>query len=226
METSDLQFTGMITCGHCGNKAPMRVVTSYSQVQDYEDERSGIRWEAGPIWNLLLCPACNGVTLQKIDWHSCYEDSSDVEQLYPSGTRPLVGLPPDVDSAYQAALRIRYLDTNAFAVLLGRVLDKVCLNRGVHGKSLYERLVSLAQKGEIPERLAEMANQLRQLRNIGAHADLGDLTPAEVPILDDLCRTILEYVYTAPQMITQVERRIDELKQRSKEGGGPEGASS
>jgi hypothetical protein len=82
----------------------------------------------------------------------------------------------------------------------------------VSGESLYNRLTSLAEKCEIPTRLTEMAQQLRQLRNIGAHADLGKLTPAEVPVLDDLCRAILEYVYTAPKLIEQVELRLKELK--------------
>jgi hypothetical protein len=71
------------------------------------------------------------------------------------------GLPPDIDRAYDAALKVRGIDENAFAVLLGRVLDKICLDRGAGGNSLYERISSLAQGDEIPPRLAEMAHQLR-----------------------------------------------------------------
>jgi hypothetical protein len=128
----------------------------------------------------------------------------------------LVGLSPKIEQAYQSALKVKNVDSNAFAVLLGRVLDQVCIERGAKGDSLYDRLKDLASKGEIPTRLAEMAHQLRHLRNIGAHADLGDLTSAEVPILDDLCRAILEYVYTAPKLIEQVELKMAELRKSNK----------
>ena len=74
----------------------------------------------------------------------------------------------------------------------------------------------LRLRGEIPGPLAEMAHQLRFLRNIGAHATLGELTRGEAPILDDLCNAILEYVYTAPHRVEKVAKRIDELKKRKK----------
>ena len=81
----------------------------------------------------------------------------------------------------------------------------------------------MTEKGEIPERLCEIAHNLRKLRNIGAHADLGNLTEAEVPVLDDLCRAILEYVYAAPKLIEQVEQRLQELENSIKEEEEVEG---
>lgn len=64
----------------------------------------------------------------------------------------------------------------------------------------------------IRDLFTDMAHQLREVGNIAAHADEIELTPAEVPILDDLCRAILEYVYTTPALIKQVQARIDSLK--------------
>lgn len=216
MENSKTQFTEPMRCGHCENKVRMKIVATYDQVQSYEDHKSGIEWQAGPIWELAICPACSNLTLRRIKWHEYFEpEELKMEILYPSAIKPLTGLPPKINEAYQAALRVRHIDSNAFAVLLRRLIDLVCLDRGANGKSLYERLAFLAEKGEIPGRLAEMTHQLRQLGNIGAHADLGDLTPAEVPILDDICRAVLEYLYTAPRLIDQVEQRIKELKKIS-----------
>jgi len=189
----------------------MRIVSEYRQVHRYSN--NNFEWEAGHIFQLILCPACDGISLIEGDWH----EMMDLEEwkpiiLFPISSKPLAGLPDVIEKAYLAAQKVRNIDSNAFAVLLGRVLDLICINRGATGDSLYERLASLAQKGQIPARLTEMAHKLRQLRNIGAHADLGDLTIAEVPILDDFCRAILEYVYTAPHLIDQVGKRIDELK--------------
>jgi hypothetical protein len=108
-------------------------------------------------------------------------------------------------------------------VLLGRVLELVCEDRGAKGKSLDARLKFLAKEGIIPKNLAEVAHGLRHLRNVGAHPALGELTPAEIPILDDLTRAILTYVYSAPILGRRAIERADWLKrQRSSiaEGGG------
>jgi hypothetical protein len=158
---------------------------------------------------LLVCPACNEVLVGRLWWDVPEEK---LEIVYPARTTHVAGLPSEIEKAYDSALQVRSIDENAFAVLLGRVLDKVCLDRGAEGKSLYERISSLAEKDEIPPRLSAMAHQLRQLRNIGAHADLGELTPREVPILHNLCNAILTYVYTGPSLVAQVEQRLRELR--------------
>lgn len=208
---TEIQFTETVECGHCGNKVPMEVVASYDLVRTHEDATSG--FNAGPIWELAICPACSRLTLFQIDYCSDYGPSRwRFKVLYPELEEGLGGLPPEIDKAYSAALKVRRIDSNAYTVLLGRVLDEVCIDRGATGNSLYKRLNSLAQRGEIPNQLAEMAHQLRQLRNIGAHADLGELTSAEVPVLDGLCRAILEYVYTAPGFIEQVRQRLERLE--------------
>lgn len=207
------RFTGLFKCDHCGNTSHMEIVAVFSQVEGCCDESSGISWEAGPVWEILLCPACSDVILQKTHYHDGFgPEEWQREMLYPAKTKSIIGLPKEVNMAYGAAFKVRNIDPNAYAVLLGRVLDKVCLDRKAEGKSLSEKLQYLAQQGEIPNRLAEMAHQLRQLRNIGAHADLGDLTTNEIPVLSSLCNAILEYVYTAPALIEQVKKHLEQLK--------------
>jgi hypothetical protein len=49
------------------------------------------------------------------------------------------------------------------------------------------------------------ARGLRQFRNVGAHAELGELTKEEAPILENLTRAILEYVSSAPLLIAQAD---------------------
>ena len=44
------------------------------------------------------------------------------------------------------------------------------------------------------------------------HAQLGELTEKEVPVLDALCRAILEYVYGAPDLVARVKARLDGLR--------------
>ena len=215
MTKKEENFTSPIKCFHCGNVAPMEVVTSFSQVKEVGDDPSHPPWEEGPVWQLLNCPACSDITLKKVYYHEMFDpDDLQEEILYPVCENKILGLPKEVFSAFEAASKVKNIDPNAYAVLLGRVLDKVCIDRKANGDSLAERIQDLAKKNEIPKHLADMANQLKDLRNIGAHANLGDLTKEEIPMLSDLCKAILEYVYTAPALIEKVNKHFQKLKQK------------
>ena len=208
-----MEYTKPVQCPRCGNKAPMRIVASYELSPSDRDWNPEETLDGGETWRIVVCPACKEVSVGLIRWLDFLDvaDEFRMKIVYPARNRTLTGLPPKIDSAYDAALKVRSIDSNAFAVLLGRVLDMVCSDKQASGATLYDKLNSLAEKGDIPAQLADMAHQLRQLRNIGAHADLGELTPAEVPVLDGVCRAILEYVYTAPQLIEEVKRRLQRL---------------
>jgi hypothetical protein len=218
------KFTSPLKCGLCQNTAPMKIVADYSTVREYSDEAADITWDAGTLYELAQCPACDGVVLRSAFWHSGSMDPGDIdyEILYPTIEKGLRGLPPTIESGYKAAQRVRNIDANAYGVLLGRVLDAVCADRRASGETLDQRLRSLAQNGEIPAKLVDVASGLRRLRNIAAHANLGELTPAELPVLDDLTRAILEYVYSAPALANEAQRRFEQVRQRPSTGHSDE----
>ena len=216
------RFSGLIKCAHCQNKAPMEIVAEYSDVEAHTDESEGTYWEAGPVYEVNKCPACENVTLRRYIYHDGM-DPSDVEyeELYPVAGKFLRGLPSKIEEGFKAAQRVRSIDANAYGVLLGRLLDSICEDRHASGDTLDKRLKNLADKGEIPAKLVDVAAGIRKLRNIGAHADLGELTQAELPVLDDLTRAILEYVYSAPALASEAEKRFANLKAKQKEKAKP-----
>jgi hypothetical protein len=171
--------------------------------------------DEGYQYNLLLCLACKEVTLWKY-FEAEYEGPEDnpIETLYPLTKSRLSGLPYRIQNAYEIALKVRVIDANAYAVLLGRILEMVCEDREAKGRDLFKKLQDLAEKGEIPAKLVGVADNLRHLRNVGAHASLGELTKDEIPILDDLCRAILEYVYSAPYLAEKAEQRLNHLRDK------------
>ena len=203
-------------CGHCGNVAPMLIATSYSD--SYAFEERGIPWTESTNYELLKCPACSGVTLRSFLWHTGYMDEGEDEPayttLYPTERPKPRGLPTAIATEYEAAQRVKNLSPNAYGVLLGRVLELVGEDRGAKGKTLHEKLKDLSGRGEIPQKLVGVANSLKNLRNVGAHAALGGLTPGEVPILEDLTRAILEYVYSAPALAEAAVKSLAALKKR------------
>lgn len=205
-----------IRCGHCEKFKEQKVIAVYrdevlevDDINDIDVTQAPSCWTVVHILRLSRCPSCDSFNYSVED-----TDGDEIYVLYPKPPEALEGLPAIIAKAYQAARAVSTIDANAFGVLLGRVLEFICIDRKANGTTLYEQLKDLASKGDIPGPLADMANQLRTLRNIGAHASLGGLSHREVPILDDLCRAILEYVYVAPHRVAQVEDRINKLKKR------------
>lgn len=219
MADAKRQTTEFLQCSHCGNRAPMNIGAEYylSTNDAFDDpyyEDIYPQPEEGYHYKLLGCLACKRVTLQSF-FASEYMDDEyiEVETLYPAALK-LSGLPSQVQQAYEIALKVRIIDANAYAVLLGRILEMICEDRKAMGKDLYNKLNDLATRGEIPIKLVGVADSLRQLRNFGAHASLGKLTHEEIPILDDLCRAILEYVYNAPYLVEKAAQRLNRLKEK------------
>lgn len=214
------KFTAKMKCDHCGNVAPMEILHAYSQTHTEEevigdgDDTEVLTWDEGWTYRMLVCQGCDGVVLDRIYFNERYSPEGDypMATLYPQIETMASVLPSGVKKEYEAALQVRRINANAYAVLLGRVLEKVGADRSASGNSLSEKLTDLAAKGEIPKTLVEMAHGLRQLRNVGAHADLGDLTGQEIELLDAIVKAILEYVYRGPMLLDQVKRMVSQRK--------------
>lgn len=208
------EFTDPMRCGHCTNVAPMKKGSTYSTVHTKFDEHTGNDWDEGEIYKILECPSCEKVILQKEYYHDLLDGDQlpPDEILYPSSNVLPIGLPDSIAKGFNAALKVKPIDANAFGVLIGRVLEMVCEDRKAKGRDLNARLEDLATRGEIPNNLVGVANGLRNLRNVGAHAFIGELTPRAVPILNSLAIAILEYVYSAPRLAKIAQEQLAMLK--------------
>jgi hypothetical protein len=212
---TDQELIHRTSCNHCMNMTSMILVHTYSRVATIEDEQSGIDWEEGDVYQLLLCMTSDKVSLRQYYYHSGRDEYSTPAVLYPTRSESVAGLPPTISKAYESAIRVSRVDANAYGVLLGRVLELVCHDKSAQGKSLYAMLEDLSSRGDIPVTVLNIAQSLRSLRNVGAHASLGELTEDEVPILDKLCRVILEYVYAAPELVAQAQAHLNSLMDRA-----------
>lgn len=203
MENQKKSKSKVRECFHCGNRAPMEIVGTYNDTIVLGDPpyTDVVYYN----WLLLICPSCMKPTLEEILRTTLDQDIDEgwpvhETTLYPSQIQ-VEYLPEKVKTSYQSALKVRNVELNAFAVLIGRTLDIICNERNAKGNTLYEKLNDLSSRNEIPGRLADMAQGIRVLRNIGAHADLGEIVQEDVPILIDFCEAILEYLYKAPSRL-------------------------
>jgi hypothetical protein len=98
----------------------------------------------------------------------------------------------------------------------------ICLDKGAQGRALFEQLNYLVTTGVIPQQLIDIANGLRNFGNIAAHAAGVELSENEVPVIDALCRAVLEYVYGAPHLVALAQETLDRVKRvRGAEDGLP-----
>jgi hypothetical protein len=132
--------------------------------------------------------------------------------VWPSPGYFHVAVPATIQKIYAEASLIKGRAPNAFANQIRRCLEAVCIDRGATKRILADNLKELADRGEIPQTLADMADVLRTLGNIGSHFDDEEVSPEYVPVIDDFFRAVVEYVYIAPHKVKEFKDRLDQAK--------------
>ena len=103
-----------------------------------------------------------------------------------------------VRDAYSRALRVMWLDPNAFGLLIRRGIEVICAEEGISGPTLEVRLTRLQVKRNLPGDVAEVAKHLRLLGNRAAHDVDKGLHPLHTHVIDDFFRVLLDYLYILP----------------------------
>jgi Domain of unknown function (DUF4145) len=208
-------------CGNCGKQAVFTVRAEWKKDEVAIIDSPYNEGQDIITWRVLECTGCKSPTLAEtkslysfVD-HELYAGveliSSETIILYPGAKpakTPLTNLPETIEKKYQAALKVQDIEPSACAVLVGRTLEAVCNYEKATGKTLSDKVNNLVNSDRIPTTLAEMAHQLRQIRNFGAHDADDEVTEEDVPIILDFLEAILEYLYVAPAKIAAVQARL------------------
>jgi hypothetical protein len=186
---------------------------------DFKDEKTDFvdgygEYVYGKWYETLKCQSCEQVELRYFEYDP--DSLSGPEpityfSLYPLQPEIPEGLPPKVKKEYQLALKARHGDSNGYGVWLGRVLEAVCQDKKAKGRMIGQQLQDLANRNVLPKEILAYASKLNSLRIAGAHFNVGKLSKKDIPIMERLTRTILEYVYTAPHIMKQAEKAVKKL---------------
>lgn len=211
-----MDLSKIITCGHCSNIAPMKKL-GYVFDDQQEPNEFGPGPEQGYCYDVLICPACRKENIVKYFWSDLMESENDTNYitLYPIIKDMPLGLPDEIKGTFQAAEKVKTIDVNAYAILMRRLLEQVCLDRKAKKGNLAAMLKDLSDKGEIPSKLVDVARGLKNFGNIGAHAGSGNLSPKEIPIVNALTKAILEYIYGAPYLAALAEEKLNNIKNKN-----------
>lgn len=122
-------------------------------------------------FTFLTCPRCGGPHVVE---HTAQGEPSRIIQVVPAHadtTYDVQHLPNDVQSYYEDAIKVLRVGVpDAAAVQLRRTLEAAASHFETSGKSLFENVKQLIDKGLITMQFSEALTHIRQVGNIGAHA--------------------------------------------------------
>ncbi|WP_437222031.1 DUF4145 domain-containing protein [Planctomicrobium sp. SH661] len=197
-------------CPHCGNTAPQEEYGRYHTCDDFE---------TNALWTcyfFMKCLTCDRPLLYEAEHHSRLDPAetpfnaacSNTLQ-YPVMKGLAMCVPEKIRQRYSEAAKIKRLSPNGFANQIRRSLEAVCNDRGIKSTTLQKALQTLSDRGEIPDRLAEMTDVLRMLGNMGSHDSDDEVQPEFVHPIDQFFRAIVEYVYVARHNLDEFKRMLD-----------------
>jgi len=163
---------------------------------------------------LGACTQCKQPVVVQ-NWFSDYDPDdrgSEYHTIYPtdreSARTLLFEVPPQISTSYYEAVKCEKSQAwNACVVMVGRALEAVAKDYDSKVRSIATGITKMHDTGVISEELFSWANELRTLRNIGAHPteeDVGELDAREAL---DFLQAILETIYHLRPMFKKMKER-------------------
>jgi hypothetical protein len=197
-------------CPHCGNDSQQQLIASHFH-RATPNGRS--------YYTVVFCETCRGPLLYQHEagapggWFSL----EGLTLVWPQAATLHHSVPPRIRDVYREAAGIKQRSPNGFAGQIRRCLEALCRDRKADGRNLSDRLLQLADKGEIPTVLTEMTDVLRLLGNMGSHDDDVSVGPEYVDVIDDFFRAVVEYVYVAPYRVNEVRKQLESARSAARE---------
>lgn len=214
-----------IRCFTCGNFSNHELVYHhtadifYDIIETEEGFYEGVR--KFHYFN-YKCSSCSALTII-----GGFENEIDLkkdiyERLYPGG--PSIRLEPHklpeskqlvpqrVLKAYEEIWFLQKQAPNAFANQIRRCLEMICNDFNAQGKTLFAKLNNLKNNGLIPGQNEELTRVIREVGNMGSHDEGYDLDIWDVELLDELFKTIVEYLYLVPAKLKRLNIRLETSK--------------
>ena len=219
----DLDNFRLQTCFHCGNKGLMTIRHKIQQeygglVGDWAGEI--VDYEPREVfhWYTLTCPACKKVTLWEC-FGAEYLDYTESKTLYPQSAIDATGVPENIKTAFESALKVKNIDTAICALALRRVLEAICKDKGAEGKDLEKMIANMIERSILPAMFDDACWIIRQLGNSAAHADKKVFSMHQVDQTIEFVQNIINYLYTLPVKMQKLRSAIVAEKKQMQEGG-------
>ena len=118
-------------------------------------------------------------------------------------------LPEEIGESYSEAIQAAKLGLyKSSAVMIGRALEAVCRDYDKNIKSIHTGLAKMLNDGALSQEMHDWANELRLLRNIGAH-------PSNVKIQEQDVMDAIDFLKSIFELIYYVRPKFNAFKERS-----------
>lgn len=194
-------------CGEC-NAGTLFLIKYTHKTEEYHD---GAEVDFLEEFHFCICSICQKFFII-ISEHELYVHDYGFVLEYPIDKRFIdFKLPDLVKVSYLEAVKCEkagaYLAT---AVMVGRSLEAI-VKENTQSNSIYEGLTKLKEDGLISEEIHDWSNELRLIRNIGAHAEEKMVTKVDAEEALDFLQAILEILYhLRPKFLAFRKRRQDQ----------------
>lgn len=220
----------LLTCFHCGNTGNLNIEHLHKHTFGgpiYDENNVVIDYD--PLekyrWILVSCPVCHRVSLFEECDDDLYNETFS-KYLYPKVNMNLSAVPHNIKTAYEAALKVKNIDSAICLLSLRRVLEAICKDKNAVGNTLEQMIENLIESNAVPKMFEDAFWIIRNLGNSAAHADDRVFYSGQVEIVLRYMTTIIEYLYVLPESIKTTREALERenaahKKIHSKDNGMP-----
>jgi hypothetical protein len=193
-------------CPHCMHMGAFTTALQFDLQIQHTELRGGAPFGIGvSTVGIRVCPNadCMGIVLVAID-------STGKATVLPREVLDFDpnGIPASIASSLEEAVKCHSAQCyKASALMVRRVLEELCEDRGAVGTNLKERIIALSKVIVIPKELTDAADHLRLLGNDAAHIEgktYESIGEPEVRIAIDLTKELLKAAYQYKGLLSQL----------------------
>lgn len=202
--------TQLLECPHCGNKTQHEIIFQVDSTDiAYTVGNPDDTLDIDITYSLVNCTTCQSISMfVNTQFDENPDDLNEAILCYPHEKKVKEGVPDLIVKNYAEARKVMKISRPAFAILIRRGLEFICLDQNASGNNLKEKLDDLSNRGIIPSTLAQMANALRFFGNLGAHATDYEIDIVEAETMNEFFLTMIEFVYIAPAKLAKLRESI------------------
>ena len=209
------------TCFHCGNTGLLKYIgkTHWEKADEAYDHNGEVIYYQlieHEDWHLFECPVCHRPVLISEYAFDILDEPSCCIVEYPKIAVSRDGVPKDIYTAYESAVKTKGIDHSICLLSLRRVLEMICKEKQAKGHNLEKKIEDLIEKKVLPPMIGEACWIIRQMGNDAAHADKVDVFAIEVDQVIGYVATIIDYLYSMPFRVSKMKQKIEDRKNKKK----------
>ena len=197
-----------VSCLSCANTTVHEVLKSIDAKDEF-DMGNNIKFNNHTQYQIIQCRGCNTISFRKLENDVDLEELKGethkyTEILYPSR---LPGRKKPIEFRYLPK-QIRILYDEIYLCIsnqsyisasfgMGILLEQVCRDKDINGKSLEAMIKQLLEKKMITEKSFEILNDIRQIRNNAAH-EATHLDSNQIILGLDIIEHLIHDLYVVP----------------------------